>query len=136
MVSEGTNIFNGLARNNNLATSNYGQMIGLVFSLMLCGILFFSILDSGFLLFGNNLLFMLLDYLSMNFLLSGEQGAAFFSITLAFFTMFILLLVFSLLVIGSGLQYFSNMEVNEANFLRDRIQQIEVKKQIRGLERE
>jgi hypothetical protein len=79
---------------------------------------------------------MLLDYLSMNFLLDNEQSASFFSIALAFFTMFILLMVFGLLVIGSGLQYFSNMEANEANFLRDKIQRIEVKKQIRGLERE
>ena len=136
MVSEGAGIFSGLARNNNLATGNYGPMFGLTFSLLLCGVLFFFIVDSGFLLFGGNLLFMLLDYLSMNFLLDEAQAAMFFSITLTFITMFILLLFFGLLVTGSGLQYFSNLEVNEANFLRDKIQRIEAVHQIRGLERE
>ncbi len=136
MVSEGASVFKGLARNNNLATGNYGPMIGLTFSLLACGILFFFILDSSFLLFGENLLFRLLDYLSMNFLLDDVQGAVFFSITITFIAMFILLLVFGLLVIGSGLQYFSNLEVNEANFLREEIQHIEVGKRIRGLERE
>ena len=136
MVSEGAGIFSGLVRNNNLAKGNYGPMFGLTFSLLLCGVLFFFIVDSGFLLFGGNLLFMLLDYLSMNFLLDDAQAAIFFSITLTFITMFILLLVFGLLVTGSGLQYFSNLEVNEANFLRDKIQRIEAVHQIRGLERE
>ena len=136
MVSEGVGIFSGLVRARQLCARNFGPMFGLTFSLMLCGLLFFSILDSGFLLFGNNLLYMLLDYLSMNFLLDGEQAANFFSIALVFFTMFVLLLVFALLVTGSGLQYFSNLEVNEANFLRDKIQQIQVRREIRGLERE
>ncbi len=136
MVSEGASIFNGFVRTNNLASGNYGPMIGLTFSLLLCGILFFFILDSGFLLYGNNLLFMLLDYLSMNFLLDDAQSAIFFSITITFITMFILLLVFSLLALGSGLQYFSNLEVNEANFLRDKIQGIHRRQEIKGLERE
>ena len=79
---------------------------------------------------------MLLDYLSMNFLLDETQSAVFFNVTITFITMFVLLLVFGLLVTGSGLQYFSNLEVNEANFLRDNIQQIHTQKRIRGLERE
>jgi len=136
MVSEGASIFNGLGRNTSLASGNFGPMIGLTFSLLACGILFFFILDSGFLLFGDNLLYRLLDYLSMNFLLDGEQSAVFFNITITFITMFMLLLVFGLLVIGSGLQYFSNLEIKEANFLREKIQRIQVGKRIRGLERE
>lgn len=136
MVFERIGLGHGFVRSNQLLTNNYGVMLGLTFALLLCGVLFFSILDSGFLLFGNNLLFMLLEYLSMNFLLSSAQGAIFFNIALVFITMFILLLVLGLLTIGSGLQYYSSLEVSEANFLRDRIQQIAVKKQIRGLERE
>ena len=136
MVSEGAGVFTGLARNNNLATGNFGPMIGLTLSLLLCGVLFFFIIDSSFLLFGNNLLYMLLDYLSMNFLLDETQSAVFFSVTITFITMFVLLLVFGLLVTGSGLQYFSNLEVNEANFLRDKIQAIHTQQRIRGLERE
>lgn len=136
MVSEGSGILMGLARTNRLASGNYGPMIGLTFSLVLCGVLFFFILDSSFLLFGNNLIFMLLDYLSMNFLLDETQSAIFFSMTLTFIAMFILLLVFALLVIGGGLQYFSNLEVNEANFLREKIQNIHTKDRIKGLERE
>ncbi len=136
MVSEGASVLVGLSRTIYLSRGNYGPMVGLMFSLLLCGVLFFFILDSSFMLFGNNLLYMLLDYLSMNFLLDESQSAVFFSVTLSFMTMFILLLVFALLVIGSGLQYFSNLEVNEANFLREKIQSISTKERIRGLERE
>ena len=136
MVSEGASIFKGLVRTTNLTSGNYGPMIGLTFSLLLCGVLFFFILDSGFLLYGNNFLFMLLEYLSMNFLLDDAQSAIFFSITITFITMFVLLLVFGLLATGSGLQYFSNLEINEANFLREKIQGIHQRQEIRGLERE
>ncbi|HHM21909.1 MAG TPA: stage II sporulation protein M [Bacteroidetes bacterium] len=136
MVSEGVGVFEGLSRTSGLISGNYGPMLGLFLSLMLCGVLFFFILDSGFLLFGNNLLFMLLDYLSMNFLLDAGQSRFFFAITLVFITFFILLLVFTLLAAGCGLLYFCNLEKNEANFLREKIRHIEVRREIRGLERE
>lgn len=136
MVSEGKGIFTGLGRAATLSKGIYGPMSGLAFTLLLCGILFFSILDSGFLLFGNNVLYMLLDYLSMNFLLDSEQSAVFFSIAVTFIAMFILLLVFGLLVTGSGMQYFSNLEVNEARSLREKIKNIKTRQSIRGLERE
>ena len=132
MVSENKGIFNGMGRAGKLSKGNYGPMVGLAFTLLLCGILFFSILDSGFLLFGNNVLYMLLDYLSMNFLLEGEQSVVFFNIAVTFIAMLILLLVFGLLVAGSGLQYFSNLEVNEARALREKIKNIKTRQEYQG----
>jgi hypothetical protein len=56
-----------------------------------------------------------------------------------FFTcisMLVILLVFSLFVIVFGLQYYSLVELMEANWLRERLYQIEPQRRIKGLEKE
>jgi len=104
-------------------------MLGLFLTIALVGSLFFFLLDSG-------ILYFLLSSIGMNFSLSPEQGEIFTAVLIVFITMFILLATFAFFVIGVGLQYFSNLEVSEANTLMEKIERIQTRKVIRGLERE
>jgi uncharacterized membrane protein SpoIIM required for sporulation len=137
MLSENKGIFFGLERSLRLIGNVYGQMLGLFFTLFLCGMLFMFILDSGsILLLGKGLIWFLLEIISMNFYFSSENAAIFSTIVITFMMIFILLLIFGLWVAGSGLQYFSNLEIHGATFLKERLKQIGKRQKIRGLERE
>ena len=68
--------------------------------------------------------------------MSEAQGEILTTVLTVLISMFVLLLVFAFLVTAIGLQYFSNLEVNEANSLQKKIEGIQTRKAIRGLERE
>jgi len=129
MLTERTGFMQGAGRTILLSGGVYFQMLGLFFTLVLCGTLFFLLLDTGILWF-------LLDAFSMNFFFSEENGMLFSTVLATFISMFVLLLIFGLWAAGLGLQYFSNREVHEATFLKERIKNIHVQRRIRGLERE
>ncbi len=129
IIFEGGNIFASIARTGNLMVTQFGQMLGLYLTQLLCGALFFLILDTG-------LLWFLLDILSMNFYLSAEGTQVFEAVAVTGISVFVLLLIFSLWAAGSGLQYFSILEANEAFFLKKRLEMIGKRERIRGLERE
>jgi len=129
MVYEGGNFFKNIARASSLATSQFGQMIGVFLILCITGFLFFLILDSG-------LLWYLLGVVSMNFHLSEAGAQSFEVIVVTGISVFVLLLIFSLWACGSGLQYFSIVEAYEAYFLKKRLEIIGKRERIRGLERE
>ncbi|MFQ5446035.1 MAG: stage II sporulation protein M [Saprospiraceae bacterium] len=129
MLTERAGFVRGAGRTVLLSGGVYFQMLGLFFTLTLCGILFFLLLDTGILWF-------LLDVFSMNFFFSEENGVLFSTVLSTFISMFVLLMIFSLWVAGFGLQYFSNREVHEATFLKECIKNIRVPQRIRGLERE
>jgi hypothetical protein len=129
MLTERTGFVRGAGRTILLSGGIYFQTLGLFFTLVLCGTLFFLLLDTGILWF-------LLDAFSMNFFFSEENGMLFSTVLATFISMFVLLLIFGLWVAGFGLQYFSNREVHEATFLKERIENIRVPQRIRGLERE
>ncbi|MEK7254529.1 MAG: hypothetical protein AAB316_07280, partial [Bacteroidota bacterium] len=69
----------------------------------------------------------------MSFNLSPEN---FSTILLTFISMFALLLVFGLWAAGFGLLYFSNLEINSASALREKIKGIARQHRIKGLARE
>jgi uncharacterized membrane protein SpoIIM required for sporulation len=129
MLTERADFVRGAGRTILLSGGVYFQMLGLFFTLVLCGMLFFLLLDTGILWF-------LLDAFSMNFFFSEENGILFSTVLATFISMFVLLLIFGLWVAGFGLQYFSNREVHEATFLKERIKNIHIPQRIRGLERE
>ncbi len=129
MLSEGVGLIKGLGRAFQLSAGVFGQMLGLFFTLLLCGILFFLILDTGVLWF-------LLEIISMNFFLTEANALAFSNILITFITFFVLLMIFGLWTVGCGLQYYSNLEVQEANFLKEKLMQIGKRERIRGMERE
>lgn len=129
MVSEGKDIISGISRSFELARGNFGPMFGLFLTMTLVGTLFFLLLDSGILMF-------LLSSVSMNFFLTADQGEVLTNVLVVFISMFVLLITFGFLVIGVGIQYYSNLEVVEANTLRNKIEKIQTRKVIRGIERE
>jgi len=129
MIFEGGNIFTSIARTGDLMATRFGQMVGLYLTLLLTGLLFFLLLDSG-------LLWFLLDIISMNFYLSEEGTLLFEAVAVTGISVFVLLLIFGLWTAGCGVQYFSILEVNEAFFLKKRLEMIGKRERIRGLERE
>ena len=137
MLSERSNVFSGIERTFRISGGTYGQMLGLFFTLLLCGTLFLLILDSGsFLILGRGLLWFLLEIITMNFYFTPEHAAIFSNVLITFMMVFIMLLIFGLWVTGSGLQYFSNREIHEAGYLKERISRIGRREKIRGMERE
>lgn len=130
MVAEKTNVMAGLGRAVSMISGGtFGTMFGLMFTLMLFGSLFFLVLDTG-------LLWFILDFINLNFYLSPENGQILSVLLITFLTIFVLLLIFMLWVVGCSLQYYSVLEIFDAGALQERIDRIGTKERIRGMERE
>jgi len=129
MVYEGGNFFNNISRTTELLVIQFGQMLGVFLILFITGFLFFLLLDSG-------LLWFLLDVIGMNFYLTETGAQVFETVAVTSISVFFLLVIFSLWVTGTSLQYFSIMEATEAFFLKKRLELIGKRERIRGLERE
>ena len=116
----------GLSETVTLMGGNYMKLVVVSFLLLLiCG-LFYSLLDTS-------LMWFFVDIVSWNLPVKGEAGRDLLHLMMAATTIFVLFLLYPLLVISVGLFYFSQKEVKEANFLKQRIQQIGKKKEIRGM---
>jgi hypothetical protein len=129
MLSGQTGLVSGLMNTVQLAGNIWGQLLGLSFTWLLCGALCLLILDAG-------LLWFLLEMAGMNFFFSPEVAPIVHGVVRTFLTMFVLMLLFGMWAIGTGLQFFSAREAQEATFLKLRLQQIGKQPRIRGLERE
>ena len=129
MLSGQTGLVGGLMSVFQLAGNIWGQLLGLSFTWLLCGSLFLLILDAG-------LLWFLLEMAGMNFFFPPEVAPVVYSVARTFLTMFVLMLLFGMWAVGTGLQFFSAREAQEATFLKLRLQQIGKQPRIRGLERE
>lgn len=129
MQTEEADIFSGFASAYHLLRGNTGRAAGLIFVLFLIGMLFFLITDTILLRFYLQLVSWIIPL--------NEAQMMQFNATLLIFISFILLnLIFSLFIIGFGLLYYTLKEVHEAGYLRERIQEIGLTKQIKGLEQE
>jgi hypothetical protein len=129
MVYEGGNFFSNIGRTMELLVIQFGQMLGVFLILFITGFLFFLLLDSG-------LLWFLLDVIGMNFYLTDSGAQVFETVAVTSISVFFLLVIFSLWVTGTSLQYFSILEATEAFFLKKRLELIGKRERIRGLERE
>ncbi len=129
LKKEGKHIFSALQRTFYLAGGSFGKMLGLFFIFMILGILFFLILDTPF-------LWTLFSYIAMNFSLEQSSMDLMASVMMTFATMFLLYLELILFFTGSGLLYYSLVEIKEAPNLKEKIKYIGGQKRIRGLERE
>lgn len=127
MYQEQTGLGNGLSRTFFLMGGNYGQVIGLFSITTAIGILFYSVMDTFLLGF-------YFEMLSWNFSLEQETLNDLIYILLTFTSLIIICFIFTLFIIGSGLLYHSLVETKEAISLKKRIQQIGIRKRIRGLE--
>jgi hypothetical protein len=129
MNYEGLNAATGFSRALRLVFPNIMKTAGLAVSLILLGILFISLLDTG-------LAGLFLNLINWVVELSPPAMEQFSTLFFTCISMLVILLVFSLFVIVFGLQYYSLVELMEANWLRERLYQIEPQRRIKGLEKE
>ncbi len=129
IVWERSGIFQSLGRAFSLVSNNFGRIISLFFIYYLTGILFYTFIDTG-------LLWFYFDVIGWNFSLDKEAMDQFLSVLLAFTSIFFISLIFSMMVIGQSLQYFTLLEIEEAPGLKEKIKYIGGSKHIQGMEAE
>lgn len=119
--------FKGLAKTFKLMSSGYMNLVILMLLLLvLCG-LFFFMLNTGL------VQFLVDNIVKTNLPVKGITGKNILHIVMMFTTIFALFLLVPLVLISVNLYGFSQTEIKEANHLKQRIQQIGKKKEIRGL---
>ena len=118
-----------LQRSLQLINGNLGRLIGLFALLLSISLLFFMIMDSSFVWF-------YFELISWN--LPFEQAVLdqIGAVIITFVNVFVLSLMFSFILIGIGLLYFSLIEIKEAPGLLDKIRLIGLGKQIQGIDKE
>jgi uncharacterized membrane protein SpoIIM required for sporulation len=118
-----------LSRMFQLLGNHYGRSVGLSLLMLLVSILFFSITDTA-------LLWLYLDVVTWVIHLPEAAMAQFSAVLLTVLYIFMFGFLFMLYAIGCGLFYHSQLEVQEAPALLQKIQSIGTGHRIRGLEKE
>ena len=122
-------IVQSLGRTFSLAGNNYGRMLSLFFIYFLTGILFYTFIDTG-------LIWFYFDVIGWNFSLDKDAMDQLLSVLLAFTSVFFMSLIFSMMVIGQSVQYFTLLEIEEAPSLKEKIKYIGGSTHIQGMEKE
>lgn len=112
-----------------LLGDKYGRSVGLSLLMLLVSILFFSITDSS-------LLWLYLEVVTWVVHLPEAAMAQFSAVFLTVLHIFMFGFLFMLYVMGCGLFYHSQLEIQEAPALLQKIQSIGTSRSIRGLEKE
>ncbi|MCB9275143.1 MAG: stage II sporulation protein M [Lewinellaceae bacterium] len=128
-LREGANAVTAFGRALGLIGQSYGKALGLFLILMTVGYLFFALVDSA-------LGWFYLDLITWVVHLSEAAMAELSAVVLTFVSIFILHLIYVMLFIGGGLLYYTLREAREAPALMDRIGQIRLRRNIKGLEQE
>ncbi|MCB0625005.1 MAG: stage II sporulation protein M [Saprospiraceae bacterium] len=125
-LREDRNTVAGFGRFFFLLRGEFGRFFGLAIILAFLGLIFFLLLDTS-------IFWIILETITLNFSL--EQGSLdnMLSILLTFTALFLLFLVFSAMLAGAGLLYFTLLEIKEAPHLVDRIRRIGLEQRIRGI---
>ncbi len=126
---EETNFLIAFSRGINLMKKNLGQVIGLLLLVSVLGISLFLIMDTSILWF-------YLEFLGWNVSVDQTTMDQLVYGSLIYIAIFILCLVLSLFSLCFGLLYFSLIEIEEAPWLRQAIENIGRHQHIRGLEKE
>lgn len=129
MVWEQKNLFSSLGRTFSFASNNYGKMLSSFFIFYLTGFLFYTFIDTS-------LIWFFFDVIGWNFSLDQNTMDQFLSVLLAFTSVFFISLIFSMVVIGQSLQYYTLLEIEEAPSLKEKIKFIGGVKRIQGMEAE
>ncbi len=129
IIWERGGIIQSLGRTFSLAGNNFGRVLSLFFIFYLTGILFYTFIDTG-------LLWFYFDVIGWNFSLDKATMDQFLSFLLAFTSIFFISLIFSMMVIGQSLQYYTLLEIEEAPSLKEKIKYIGREKRIQGMEAE
>ena len=112
-----------------LLGQNFGRVIGLNITLLLTGILFFSIVDTV-------LFWFFLDLVSWVVNLEPGNMDQLSVVLLTFISCSVIFLISTMLLVGFGLLYYVLVEIRDAPMLMEQVQQIGSDKKIRGLSRE
>jgi uncharacterized membrane protein SpoIIM required for sporulation len=129
MIGERSNPLHALGRSLQLLRQSYGKALSLSAVVFIVGYLFFLLTDSS-------LAWFFMQLVSWVIQLSPEALAEFNVIVLTFISIFVLHLAYAMLFASAGLLYYSLREEHEAPALLKRIDQVGLKRNIRGLERE
>lgn len=129
MLKEPLSPLHGLRRTLQLLRFNFGALIGLNTTLLLTGILFFSIVDTMLFRF-------FLDLVSWVVYLEEAVMSQFSVVLLTFITCIVIFLITAILFTGFGLLYYVLAEIKDARQLMAQVQRIGMEKKIRGLSRE
>lgn len=122
-------IFKSLPRVQAILTGNYLKLLGVFSLILISGIFFYALADTALV----NFFFQTINWV-VHFDQSTMDSLAI--VVLTFFNMFLLNLLLVLLIAGVSLAYYNLLEINEAGELLRKIKEIDLKKRIRGLERE
>ncbi len=129
MVWEMGGIFQSLIRTFSIISNNYGRILSSFFIFYFIGILFYTLIDTG-------LLWFFFDVIGWNFSMDATSMDKLLSLLLAFTSVFFISLIFSVMVIGQSLQYYTLIQIEEAADLKKKIKLIGLSKQIQGIEKE
>lgn len=119
----------GLGRTFKLLNGGYWRGLALLCLLSLLGLTFMGLLDTGISWFFFELLSWLIHF-------EQETMNEVTIISLTFFNIFFVHLIFIMLTAGFALEYYSLREITEAPFLRKQIEKVGQKQTIKGLEKE
>lgn len=127
MAKESVSLFAGLSRTFFLLSQNISRFLGLYLLLFFSAFLFFLLIDTS-------LLWFFLDVISWLVHLREEAMLNFSTIVLTFITLFIFQMLFAMVLLGIGQEYYTLKEIKEAETLRNRIGYIGQHKNIKGIE--
>ncbi|MEN0003811.1 MAG: stage II sporulation protein M [Bacteroidota bacterium] len=122
-------VFVGLKLAFRLLQQRFSQAFSLMLILFFLSFLFISISDTVFLWF-------FLDMVSWVVHLEEPALSQFSSIVLTVVAVFVLNMVLTLFILGGSLLYFSLLEIFQAQALRQKIQEVGIRKTIRGIQKE
>ena len=124
-----TNIFVALGKAFNLSKGNWGRLIGLFYLLAFIACLFYSFVDSF-------LFWFYIEIIGMNLSLEQETLDQLVVVLQTFSGAVGISMIWAMVVIGMGLEYYTFVEIKEAPDLKERIKNIGKGRRIQGLERE
>ncbi|MGE0635592.1 MAG: stage II sporulation protein M [Bacteroidia bacterium] len=106
---------------------NWLNLLGLALILSLLGSIYFFVFNSPF-------LFFYFEIITWNLNVAPETLSKIFQIFITFISLFTMGMVVPIVLIGIGLKFHSLLEINEANELKQRINNIGIKKQRYGMD--
>ncbi|MEM9847775.1 MAG: stage II sporulation protein M [Bacteroidota bacterium] len=129
LYKESGNLIQQLQQTLSLASKHYSKSIGLFFSISLIALLLLSIVDT-------TIFSVFFELLAWIFPFEQQQLDVIGTLSLTFFTVLILFLVFAMNFLAFSLLYHTALEARDAPALKAKIEQIGQVQRIRGMERE
>lgn len=129
MVAEGRHILSGFGRLFQLLSGSFWRLVGLGATLVLLGMLTFMLSDS--LVF-----YFIFDFIGMNLQFEETTMNNIAAVFLTAVAQFFIYLIFSVLMLGSGMLYYSLLEIKEAPNLKSKIAAIGTERKLQGMARE